>query len=542
MNGQGIQHPRSTRKFTLSYILACVGLIALLIILEILGTAGGTIDIVYVGCSAIFFLHGAFAARTMTQNAFLLADRSPSGKTAGAMLASTMLAGAVVLTFSGPRNAPGVNLLPAVVGGSSAFIILNTCIAPQLRKSGEASVPAFLGRRYASRSVRALAALVCLPVSAALLVAAFVIASTVLEVTFALPALPATIVVAAFALLGTLFGGMRSFATTTGILLSAMALATIAVCLPQFLMGTGMLEGQTGGASLPRAPAPGGDLEPSAFDPWSAATLMLSLAAAIASTPLLHAPYFAARDIRSSRSASAWALALIFLFTLSFSLLPYLGMNGTVPQPSGLEVESPDIAGSVAALLELPPALDLPQVWSALIATGLLAACLAIASLTLAVMGAMLSNDIIFAAAGRKADTALRLFATRVGMIVLAIGSAIAATIVEHALLPLIAVTLALCGACLFFPLVLGIWWKKPGRIAASAGIVGGFTASSGWLYHLLVTAEPWLGLDIYRIAVPGLAGSLIFMLIATMLQRGHASKDTAQLVEQLHFPVEASP
>ena len=35
----------------------------------------------------------------------------------------------------------------------------------------------------------------------------------------------------------------------------------------------------------------------------------------------------------------------------------------------------------------------------------------------------------------------------------------------------------------LFFPLVLGVWWKRANRAGAIAGMVGGFGAGAWYLY-----------------------------------------------------------
>jgi cation/acetate symporter len=58
------------------------------------------------------------------------------------------------------------------------------------------------------------------------------------------------------------------------------------------------------------------------------------------------------------------------------------------------------------------------------------------------------------------------------------------------------AVAWAFCFAAsgLFFPLVLGIWWKRANRPGAIAGMVFGFVAGSAYLYYVRTGGTPWLG------------------------------------------------
>ena len=83
------------------------------------------------------------------------------------------------------------------------------------------------------------------------------------------------------------------------------------------------------------------------------------------------------------------------------------------------------------------------------------------------------------------------------------------------------AVAWAFCFACsgLFFPLVLGIWWKRANRAGAIAGMVCGFAAGTWYLYMVYTGAmAPWFGIDHLRFGIIGMPVSLIAMIVVSLM------------------------
>mgnify|MGYP001985534639 CR=1 FL=1 len=81
---------------------------------------------------------------------------------------------------------------------------------------------------------------------------------------------------------------------------------------------------------------------------------------------------------------------------------------------------------------------------------------------------------------------------------------------------------LSIGGLCfcyfVFFPLVLGVWWKRANRQGAVAGMVCGLAA--GCIYLYLVRwggMEPWMGIDHLRFGIIGAAVSLVSMVVVTL-------------------------
>lgn len=100
------------------------------------------------------------------------------------------------------------------------------------------------------------------------------------------------------------------------------------------------------------------------------------------------------------------------------------------------------------------------------------------------------------------------------------------------------AVAWAFCFAMsgLFFPLVLGVWWKRANRAGALAGMIVGLGA--GWWYLLAVRSgmDPWFGLDHLRFGIVGVTASLIAMVVVTLLTPA-PDEETQRMVDEVRIP-----
>ena len=101
------------------------------------------------------------------------------------------------------------------------------------------------------------------------------------------------------------------------------------------------------------------------------------------------------------------------------------------------------------------------------------------------------------------------------------------------------AVAWAFCFAMsgLFFPLVLGVWWKRANRAGAIAGMAVGFAAGSIYLYMVKAAGmEPWLGLDHLRFGIIGAGASLIAMVAVTLMTKA-PDAETQAMVDEVRVP-----
>jgi len=148
-----------------------------------------------------------------------------------------------------------------------------------------------------------------------------------------------------------------------------------------------------------------------------------------------------------------------------------------------------------------------------------------------------LSHDLYYKIIDPKADTKLRLVVARVLLIVIGVLAALVATLQLTGILG--AVAWAFCFACsgLFFPLVLGIWWKRANRSGALAGMIIGFVAGSAYLYYVRTGGEPWFGvIDHLRFGIVGMAASLVSMVVVTLITPA-PDAETQAMVDEIRKP-----
>jgi cation/acetate symporter len=188
-------------------------------------------------------------------------------------------------------------------------------------------------------------------------------------------------------------------------------------------------------------------------------------------------------------------------------------------------------------VLATPEIAGLPYVISGLVAAGGLAAAMSTADGLLLAIANALSHDLYYKMIDPKADTKTRLVVARI--LLLAVGAA-GAFVASQGLTGILgAVAWAFCFANsgLFFPLVLGVWWKRANRQGAVAGMVGGFGAGTWYLYMVQFGGmTPWLGLDGLRFGMIGMPVSLILMVVVSLMTEA-PDEETQKMVDQIRVP-----
>jgi cation/acetate symporter len=96
----------------------------------------------------------------------------------------------------------------------------------------------------------------------------------------------------------------------------------------------------------------------------------------------------------------------------------------------------------------------------------------------------------------------------------------------------------AFCFACsgLFFPLVLGVWWKRANRAGAIAGMILGFGAGSLYLYYVQTGGAQWLGIDGLRFGMIGMPVSLVSLVVVSLLTPA-PDAETQKMVDEVRIP-----
>jgi cation/acetate symporter len=196
-------------------------------------------------------------------------------------------------------------------------------------------------------------------------------------------------------------------------------------------------------------------------------------------------------------------------------------------------------------VLATPEVAGLPFVISGLVFAGGMAAAMSTADgLVLAISNA-LSHDIYYKIIDPKADTRKRLLVARVLLVIIGAAGAYIASFRLTSILGSVAWAFDFAMSGLFFPLVLGVWWKRATRAGAIAGIVTGIL--SGLFYLLWVypkfsvpifggVNEPFLGIDHLRFGLIGAPICLVVMVVVSLMTK-EPSPATQKMVDDLRIP-----
>ena len=343
---------------------------------------------------------------------------------------------------------------------------------------------------------------------------------------------------------------------------------------PVIGVGTAAVAPQAGLAVLTKlhaTPAEG------ALAAWQFVTLVACMMIGTASLPHILMRYFTTPSVRDARSSVAWSLFFIFLLYFSAPALATL---------SKLQMIDPELATSIIGksieevsklqwiqkwgaigllkivdgnsdgilqinefflnadiiVLATPEMAGLPYVISGLVAAGGMAAAMSTADGLLLAMANALSHDLYYKIIDPKAETKKRLMTARVLLLVIGAAGALVASMKLTGILGAVAWAFCFAMSGLFFPLVLGVWWKRANRAGAIAGMVVGLGA--GWWYLLAVRnpkewygiAQPWLGLNDLRFGIVGIVASLIAMVVVTLLTAA-PDEETQRMVDEVRIP-----
>jgi cation/acetate symporter len=307
------------------------------------------------------------------------------------------------------------------------------------------------------------------------------------------------------------------------------------------------------------------------WDSWKFVTLVLCMMAGTASLPHILMRYFTTPSVRAARKSVAWSLFFIFLLYFTAPVLATLTklqlldpelatsvIGKTIEEVNNLEwvknwaavnylavVDSnadgilqlneffmrPDIV-----VLATPEIAGLPYVISGLVAAGGMAAAMSTADGLLLAIANALSHDLYYKIIDPKADTRHRLIVARVLLIVIGVLAAFIASLQLTGILG--AVAWAFCFACsgLFFPLVLGVWWKRANREGAIAGMLAGFISGSAYLYYVYTGGAPFLEIDHIRFGMIGMPISLVAM-VAVSLMTPAPDEEIQAMVDEVRVP-----
>ena len=564
------------------FTAALVALLLMGLMLEQLGVPDGLLrSLMFVAPLLLYAVIG-FNARAQEPHDFFASGRRVPAFFNGLVLGVAVLGGAGFLGLTGALFIAGFDALCLSIGWCAGLVFMTVLFAPYVRKFGAYTIPAFLGRRFDSRAVRVVAAVVLCPSILLVLIAETRFAAYASGWLLGQPEhLMAAVLIA---LVGAVLaaGGMRSL-TWSSVAKAITALLALAVPATIFgLMASNLpLPQMTHGNTLrvlarmemlrnlpiviapPLAlDLPGTGMEAlgkrfvQSFGNVGAVGFVLTslvMAAGIAASPALLPRSGTTPGVYEARKSLGWAVLVagVVLLTLP-AVAVYLrfllfeqviGQSGEqlpawmqILQQAGIaQLESgaqPVSVGRLgferdAVLFALPIAAGFSQVLVYLALIGALAAALTALSASLFALAAIVAEDVVRTSPVEIASDRARVGRARIalaGMAFVAIWLAIAAP-ADPLQLFLWGVTLSASSS---FPvLVLSIWWRRTKAWGAMAGMLCG----------LLVAGAAIVLSETGALALPSaLAGALGLpcAMLVTMLCSLMAPARGRNVLEQL--------
>jgi cation/acetate symporter len=589
--------PRIYGLYTGGFII----FIGLMAILEQMGLGADTIGILFVAFTVVIYATIGWLSRTMQVDAYYVAGREVPPVFNGMATAADWMSGASFVAMAGGIYMGGHAYLAFVVGWTGGYVLVAALMAPYLRKFGCYTVPDFIGTRYGGNLARFCAVLVLVVASftyvTAQINATGTIASRALHIPFEVGVW--------FGLLGILLcsmlGGMRAVTWTQVAQYIVLIIAYLVPVIwmsnkqgfglvPQLVYGdavarlgeleqlhqVGVLKPEHVVPGLRALTVPHAAAGTTAIDSWRFITLTLCMMAGTASLPHILMRYFTTPSVRAARQSVAWSLLFIFLlyFTApalaTFTKIQVLDPNfaTSIIGRSIAEVNALDwirnwsevgflkvidsngdgilqineffMRGDIV-VLATPEIAGLPYVISGLVAAGGMAAAMSTADGLLLAIANALSHDLYYKIIDPKAETKTRLVVARVLLIVIGALGAFVASFKLTSILGAVAWAFDFACSGLFFPLVLGVWWKRANRQGAIAGMLGGLIAGTWYLYMVRWGGmDPWIGIDHLRFGIIGMPVSLVAMVVVSLMT-AEPDKETQAMVDATRIPKGAS-
>jgi cation/acetate symporter len=362
---------------------------------------------------------------------------------------------------------------------------------------------------------------------------------------------------------------------------------------PQFMLGDevarlGELEAQYGlvknsAADIKSAGVPGGlksisvshaGVAEGGMAAWKFISLAICMMVGTASLPHILMRYFTTPSVKSARRSVAWSLFFIFLLYFSAPALATLakisildpnlatgiiGKSITDVQAIGwvkewiavkqayiadfngdgiLQLNEWFMRGDVI-VLATPEMGGLPYVISGLVAAGGMAAAMSTADGLILAISNALSHDVYYKIIDPKADVAKRLIVARILLVVVGAFGAYIASMRLTGILGSVAWAFDFAMSGLFFPLVLGVWWKRATRQGAAAGMLLGLAAGTAYLIYVapaFMGNTPWLGIDHLRFGLIGAPVCLVTMVVVSLMTPEPDAK-TQAMVDEVRIP-----
>ena len=583
------------------YTLGFLGFVILMAILEAIGVSNTIIGWLFVAFTVLIYALIGVLSRTMDSGQYYVAGREVPAVFNGMATAADWMSGASFIAMAGGIYLKGYPYMAFLVGWTGGYVLVASLIAPFLRKFGCYTVPDFIGTRYGGNFARLCAVIILVVASFTYVTAQItgtgIVASRALQIPFE----AGVWIGLAGILFCSMLGGMRAVTWTQVAQYIVLIVAyLIPVFWMSNKLGYGLIphfaqfdavarvqelealhgvkalmptaEAQAEAGKLAALKVGINDASTTPMAKWKFFTLVLCMMAGTASLPHVLMRYFTTASVKAARQSVGYSLLFICLLYLTapalatFTKLSLLDpsvatsiIGKSVAEVSNLEwIQKWSSVGFLKIIdgngdgliqineffmkgdivvLATPEMAGLPYVISGLVAAGGLAAAMSTADGLLLAIANALSHDLYYKIIDPKADTKTRLIVARVLLLVVGAAGAFVASMKLASILGAVAWAFCFANSGLFFPLVLGVWWKRANRAGAIAGMIGGFTAGTLYLYQVQFNGmTPWIGLDGLRFGMIGMPVSLVLMIVVSLMTE-EPDAETQKMVEEIRVP-----
>ena len=477
------------------------------------------------------YLAISLGARTLNVEDFFASGRRVPPVYNGAALAAVLIGGTGFFAYTGTLFFLGFDALAIGLAWAAGLIMSGLLFVPYLRKAGAYTMPGFLGQRFHSRPLRAMASVLQLPPAAFLLAAEIKVAALIIAMFLPLSHQLAVACVAIIIACVTIVGGMRSLTWSAsaqfivGAVGFAVPLIIVSVLLtnlpaPQLTYGElfePLKRSETVAGVSPSAPGelatalPHEQPRPSA-KPFLQAfgavsrtdflTLFLCLTLGAAALPSLLARSGVTSSVADQRRSVAWGVFFVALFAISAPALaafvkllvfqdiaqaPASALPSWINDLSAYRLffaRDANADGAIEAaelfvardgiVLALPMAARLPFVCTVLMAAAGLAIALAAAASHLFTLAGSLADDVIRLVDPRS-EVLPRLMVAWVAIAATSLAAGVFLAFAEIDVMQ-VAIMAFASAAAIFFPvLLLAIWWRRCNWLGAMVALGAGF-------------------------------------------------------------------
>lgn len=344
-------------------------------------------------------------------------------------------------------------------GVAVGYLVTTFFLAKVLRNMNVSTIPEFIRARFQNKGLNIIVPLVLVVTLFAYLVAQMKVGGLIGERLFGIPYTGSVLLIGVVYIFYTFIGGMKAVTLTDflqGLLMVGVVVACGAIAattngggLASYNLAAELRPGwTTGSEKYPFVAYLGG------FLVWATVNAVL---------PHTVMRLFAAKDERTGRASLGLGLGL-YVLTAFITVIAVVA--STIIITGGADLKNPD--ETLLLFLE-----HVPSWLMALAFAGIFAAVMSSVSAMLLGLSAAFSFDLVPQLRPSMTDSAKRAW-TKYGILVFGVATLMLALNPPQLLTLLYTAAMGLLASALFFPTMLGVWWRRMTSVGALAGAVAG--------------------------------------------------------------------